>query len=94
MNALLDAEADTICRAQGYERSPERVDGRADHYERKLETKAGEVRLRVPPPHRSLAQQRDRRRLPLSIPRWGDPQEERGGRGTQHLRAGRERHRH
>lgn len=48
LNALLDAEADTICRAQRYERSAERVDGRAGHYERKLETKAGEVRLRVP----------------------------------------------
>jgi len=48
MNGLLDAEADQICRAQRYERSPDRVDGRADHYERKLETKAGEVKLRVP----------------------------------------------
>ena len=48
LNALLDAEADQICRAQRYERSPERVDGRAGHYERKLETKAGEVKLRVP----------------------------------------------
>ena len=44
LNALLDAEADQICRAQRYERSVERVDGRAGHYERKLETKAGEVR--------------------------------------------------
>jgi len=48
LNALLDAEADQICRAQRYERSAERVDGRAGHYERKLETKAGQVRLRVP----------------------------------------------
>jgi putative transposase len=48
LNGLLDAEADQICRAQRYERSPERVDGRAGHYERKLETKAGEVTLRVP----------------------------------------------
>jgi putative transposase len=48
LNALLDAEADTICRAQRYERSAERVDGRAGHYERKLETKAGQVTLRVP----------------------------------------------
>ncbi len=48
LNALLDAEADTICRAQRYERSTERVDGRAGHYERKLETKAGEVTLKVP----------------------------------------------
>ena len=48
LNALLDAEADQICRAQRYERTAERVDGRAGHYERKLETKAGEVTLRVP----------------------------------------------
>ena len=48
LNALLDAEADQICRAQRYERSAERVDGRAGHYERKLETKAGQVTLRVP----------------------------------------------
>jgi len=48
LNGLLDAEADQIYRAQRYERSPERVDGRAGHYERKLETKAGEVTLRVP----------------------------------------------
>src|ERR1700757_225513 len=48
LNGLLDAEADQICRAQRYERSPERVDGRAGHYERKLETKAGQVALRVP----------------------------------------------
>lgn len=48
LNALLDAEADQICRAQRYERTAERVDGRAGHYERRLETKAGEVTLRVP----------------------------------------------
>jgi putative transposase len=48
LNALLDAEADQICRAQRYERSAERVDTRAGHYERKLETKAGAVTLRMP----------------------------------------------
>jgi transposase-like protein len=48
LNAFLDAEADQICGAQRYERSAQRVDGRAGHYERKLETKAGAVRLRVP----------------------------------------------
>ena len=48
LNGLLDAEADAICRAQRYERSAERVDTRAGHYQRKLETKAGEVTLRVP----------------------------------------------
>ena len=48
LNALLDAEADELCGAQRYERSAERVDTRAGHYERKLGTKAGEVQLRVP----------------------------------------------
>ena len=48
LNALLDAEADEICGAKRYERSPERVDTRAGHYERKLETQAGPVTLRVP----------------------------------------------
>ena len=48
LNGLLDAEADEICRAQRYERSAERVDGRAGHYERTLHTQAGEVKLRVP----------------------------------------------
>src|SRR6266480_4158235 len=48
LNALLDAEAEQICRAQRYERSADRVDSRAGHYERKLQTKAGEVQLRVP----------------------------------------------
>ncbi|HEX7113675.1 MAG TPA: transposase [Steroidobacter sp.] len=48
LNALLDAEADAICRAQRYECSPDRVDTRAGHYERKLEAKAGEVRLKIP----------------------------------------------
>jgi putative transposase len=46
LNALLDAEADRLCNAQRYERSEaRRVPG---HYERGLQTKAGEVRLRVP----------------------------------------------
>jgi len=48
LNALLDAEADRICRAQRYERSPDRTDTRAGHDDRQLETKAGEVTLRVP----------------------------------------------
>ena len=48
LNALLEAEADTLCGAQRYERSPERVDTRAGHYERQLHTKAGEVTLQVP----------------------------------------------
>ena len=48
MNALLDTEADRLCNAQRYERSAARRDTRAGHYERGLQTKAGEVRLRVP----------------------------------------------
>jgi putative transposase len=48
LNALLQAEADQICGASRYERSPERLDTRAGSYERKLETKAGEVTLRIP----------------------------------------------
>jgi len=48
LHTLLDAEADRICRAQRYERSPARVDTRAGHYERQLGTQAGEVTLKVP----------------------------------------------
>lgn len=48
LNALLDAEADAQCKAGRYERTPDRLDTRAGHYERKLETKAGEVTLKVP----------------------------------------------
>jgi putative transposase len=45
LNALLDAEADRLCNAQRYERTEARRDSRAGHYERKLQTKAGEVKL-------------------------------------------------
>ena len=48
LNALLDAEADRACGAGRYERSPERQDTRAGSYSRKLQTKAGEVELKVP----------------------------------------------
>jgi hypothetical protein len=48
LNALLDAEADRLCNAQRYERSEAGRDTRAGHYERGLQTKAGEVRLKVP----------------------------------------------
>jgi putative transposase len=48
LNALLDAEADALCGARRYERSPDRVDPRAGTYDRKLQTKAGEVTLTVP----------------------------------------------
>jgi putative transposase len=48
LNALLDAEADRLCQAGRYERTDARKDTRAGHYNRKLETKAGEVNLKVP----------------------------------------------
>ena len=48
LNALLDAEADRLCNAGRYERSPDRQDTRSGSYERKLQTKAGEVKLKVP----------------------------------------------
>jgi transposase-like protein len=48
LNDLLDAEADRLCNAPKYSRSPDRIDRRAGHYERKLFTKAGEVKLKVP----------------------------------------------
>ena len=48
LNAFLEAEADQICGAQRYEHSAGRTDTRAGHYERKLETKAGVVTLKMP----------------------------------------------
>ena len=48
LNGLLQAEADELCGAKRYERSPERLDTRAGHYDRKLQTQAGEVTLQVP----------------------------------------------
>lgn len=48
LNAMLDAEADEMCKAQRYEHSPERIDTRAGSYKRKLHTKAGEVEVKVP----------------------------------------------
>jgi len=48
LNALLEEEADRLCNAQRYERTPDRVDTRAGHYERGLHTQAGEVKLKVP----------------------------------------------
>ena len=48
LNALLDAEADRLCGAQRYERNEARRDTRAGSYQRQLQTKAGEVSLKVP----------------------------------------------
>jgi putative transposase len=48
LNELLDKEADRLCEAQRYKHTEARKDTRAGHYERKLQTKAGEVTLKVP----------------------------------------------
>jgi hypothetical protein len=46
LNGLLDAEADRLCGAGRYKRSQTRKDTRAGHYTRKLDTKAGQLKLR------------------------------------------------
>jgi transposase-like protein len=48
LNTMLQKEADDLCQARRYERNQGRVSTRAGTYERKLETKAGEVTLRMP----------------------------------------------
>jgi putative transposase len=48
INKMLDAEAQAMCNAQRYERTEARKDCRAGFYQRKLQTKAGEVELNVP----------------------------------------------
>jgi transposase-like protein len=48
LNSMLDAEADALCGAQRYERSPDRVDTRAGSYEHQFHTKAGSVTLKMP----------------------------------------------
>ena len=48
LNAMLDAEADQLCGAGRYERSEARQDRRAGSYERTLQTRAGEVSLKIP----------------------------------------------
>jgi len=48
LNGLLEAEADELCGAKRYARSPDRLDTRSGHYDRKLQTQAGEVTLQVP----------------------------------------------
>jgi putative transposase len=48
LNGLLEAEADELCGARRYERTPDRLDTRAGSYERQLQTKAGPVTLKVP----------------------------------------------
>jgi putative transposase len=48
LNAILDAEVERLCNADRYERTEARRDTRAGSYSRKLQTQAGEVKLKVP----------------------------------------------
>lgn len=48
MNQMLDAEADALCQAQKYQRTPERQTTRSGSYQRKLHTTVGEVNLKMP----------------------------------------------
>jgi len=48
LNGLLEAETASLCGADRYQRTDARRDTRAGSYTRKLHTKAGEVKLRVP----------------------------------------------
>src|SRR4029450_11371457 len=48
LNAMLDAEADQLCGAGGDGRGEAQKDTRAGSYERSLETRAGQVSLKIP----------------------------------------------
>ena len=48
LNNLLDQEAAELTNAGRYERTKERKGYRSGHYERKLTTTSGEVKLKVP----------------------------------------------
>ena len=48
LNGMLEAEAEGLVGAGRYERTEERRDTRAGHYERNLDTKAGRVKLKMP----------------------------------------------
>jgi transposase-like protein len=48
LNTMLDKEAEQLLGAGRYERTDTRRDTRAGHYDRRLETKAGSVNLKVP----------------------------------------------
>lgn len=48
LNDMLDAEAEQMCNAQKWERTPERTDSRAGYYKRNFDTKSGPVELKMP----------------------------------------------
>ncbi|QDT73404.1 Transposase, Mutator family [Lacipirellula limnantheis] len=66
LNGLLDAEADQLCRAERYERTPDRVDTRAGSYERKLQTKAHRGDAQGPAAAELAVRDADRRALPTA----------------------------
>lgn len=70
LNGLLEAEADRICGAERYQRSADRVDTRAGHYERQLETKAGAVKLKMPKLRSLRSRQRSSNGIAGGRPRW------------------------
>jgi putative transposase len=47
LSTIFDREADQLCNATRYEYTDARKDNRASHYNRKLDTKAGRVTLKV-----------------------------------------------
>lgn len=47
LNAMLDAEADEMCKAQRYEHSPDRIDTRAGSYKCTLHSKADKVEVKM-----------------------------------------------
>lgn len=48
LNAMLDAEADELCRGKRYGRNPDRENTRSGSCHRTLQTRVGEVELTVP----------------------------------------------
>ena len=62
LNAMLEAEADQLCKAQRYERA----DTRAGHYDRKLQTKAGDVTPEGPQAADVTVRDGDRRAVPAA----------------------------
>ena len=48
LNGLLDAEAEQLVGAGRYERSAERQDTRAGHYDRNFDMKVGRIKLQMP----------------------------------------------
>src|SRR5882672_7282429 len=65
LSAMLEAEADRLCNAERYERTTARRDQRSGSYDRKLQTKAGAVTLKIP----KLADVRDGDHRALSAAR-------------------------